>query len=162
MPVQALIALHVHRNVTDSIAEFLQAEIKYQKIEAISKQADYQRSAELAGWKSVIDSDGNPCFHWVCEARNEEDLFYCTNWKELCSLKSLPIEYNSASEYVTVSEWLGGELAALGEMVAFDVLGTFVWARFPIHKNGNAQPLTPLDSDPALIFLGQRDNEQFI
>jgi hypothetical protein len=162
MTVSRMISVNIYLDITDAIASMSPLITVNPEIYAISRRPNFQASAESAGWSSAVDSEGDPCYHWVSEILNEEALFHCDNWERLCHANKIELKFDFACGYMTVSTWLAEQLILQGESVAIAMFGTYVWARFAKIKGGVLMPLAPAEDDPVLAKIAKLVDLKFI
>jgi hypothetical protein len=145
MSEQSLYSLHIKQNVTDLIKN------QDAVIKLIGTRLDHKSAANKAGWSDVRDDSGEPCFHWVDEIKNEEDVHYTQDWVSLCQDKGITVPLETASEFYEVSDWLAGELKARGELVDTHH-SMIVWARYCSQVDNN-QPNGSITEDKVLAQI---------
>jgi hypothetical protein len=94
---------------------------------------DYEEAAIQAGWAYGGDFDG--CWYnkaefgsWKAAATAEDAVTYASA-EDVCAHEGLDPYPREVYEHWIVTDWLAGQLEALGERVDRDFAGLNVWAR---------------------------------
>jgi hypothetical protein len=87
---------------------------------------DYEEAAFQEGWLPPGAPNGAPT-QW--SQRNADGFWRYDSAEELCAAEEIEPYQRDVFEHWSVSQFMGDDLAAIGEKVDFDFAGHIVWAR---------------------------------